>query len=33
MDANDESLNRWKQSLGIGADGAANVAGEGPKVR
>ena len=31
MDANDESLKRWKESLGISADGAA-AAAEGPKV-
>ena len=31
MDANDESLARWKQSLGIGAAGEAPASG--PKVR
>ena len=32
MDANDESLKRWKESLGINASGAP-AAAEGPKVR
>lgn len=31
LDANDESLNRWKASLGLGV--AAVAAGSGPKVR
>lgn len=31
MDANDESLARWKASLGIGA-GGAGTPGSGPKV-
>ncbi|KAG8847559.1 hypothetical protein FRB91_011676, partial [Serendipita sp. 411] len=32
LDANDESLNKWKASLGLGPGGSALAAGNGPKV-
>lgn len=33
LDAGDESLAKWKASLGIGAGGAAHVASDAPQVR
>jgi hypothetical protein len=33
LDAGDESLAKWKASLGIGAGGSAHVSASGPQVR
>lgn len=33
LDAEDESLAKWKASLGIGVSGSAPVAATGPQVR
>jgi Rho GDP-dissociation inhibitor len=33
LDAEDESLAKWKASLGIGAGGSAHTAAQGPQVR
>lgn len=33
LDANDESLQRWKASLGVGAGAAGGAGADKPKVR
>ena len=33
LDAEDESLAKWKASLGVGAGGTAHAPADGPQVR